>query len=201
MTEFTKDFTHNRINFWTKLLSGFVGKNYLRFLEIGTFEGRSAIWLLENILTGRDSKLTIIDPFIITWENKFKDKNPLWDNQNIINETKERFYKNINPYFTKVDVIELTSFCALTGMMSFKQDYFDFIYIDGSHKASDCLEDMVLSLKLLKKNGILLMDDYKWGKKLPAHFTPGPAIDAFMSIYKEEIKILYINNQVAVQKL
>lgn len=198
--EYTRDFIHTRVNYWKQLLGPFINKPNLNFLEIGTFEGRGAIWFLDNILTNKTSKLTIIDPFIMTWEKKFPDKNPLWQDEKVVNEIRERFYRNINSYLDRVEIIEKTSFKALTELNTKHKEIYEFIYIDGSHKASDCLEDMILSLPLLKKGGIMLMDDYKWGKQLPKHFTPHPAIDAFMNIYKEEVKIIAIGNQVTLQK-
>lgn len=199
--EFTRDFTRTRINFWKQLLADYRGKGNLKFLEIGTFEGRSAIWFLDNILFDDSCTLTIVDPFMMTWEKKFPDKNPLWNKPQVVNEIRERFYKNIDPYLKKVKIMEMTSFEALMKFYQYgMRDYFDFIYIDGSHKASDCLEDMILALRALKKGGILLMDDYQWGKQLPSHFTPKPAIDAFMSMYREEIKVLNIGSQVAILK-
>jgi hypothetical protein len=39
---------------------------------------------------------------------------------------------------------------------------FDFIYVDGSHKCLDCHYDLLLSWLLLKKNGILAIDDVIW---------------------------------------
>jgi len=200
MSEFTRNFIHTRVNYWKELLKGFVGKKDVQFLEVGTFEGRAAIWFLDTILTGENSKLTIIDPFMMVWETKFPDKNPLWNDPNVVNEIKERFYRNIKPYLNRVEIVENLSYWALMGMNLRFKDKFDFIYIDGSHKASDCLEDMILALRLLKKGGIMLMDDYKWGKQLPAHFTPHPAIDAFMSIYREEIEVMAIGHQVTLRK-
>src|SRR5205085_745809 len=51
------------------LLGEFKGKPGINYLEIGTYEGRSALWVLENILTHPTSKLTIIDAFE---ENTYK---------------------------------------------------------------------------------------------------------------------------------
>ena len=45
---FTKNSFTDKISSWTKLLSEFKGKPGIHYLEIGTFEGRSALWVLEN---------------------------------------------------------------------------------------------------------------------------------------------------------
>jgi hypothetical protein len=49
---FSQDWFSQHIPIWTRLLHEFKGKAGLRVLEIGTFEGRSTCWLLENIVTG-----------------------------------------------------------------------------------------------------------------------------------------------------
>lgn len=44
----------------------------------------------------------------------------------------------------------------------FREDYFDFIYIDGSHYYEDIVEEIRLSKKLAKKSfSILCGDDYE----------------------------------------
>ena len=49
--KFTTDWFTNRIPLWEKILAPLKGKQGIHYLEIGVFEGRSAIWMLENILT------------------------------------------------------------------------------------------------------------------------------------------------------
>jgi len=72
------------------------------------------------------------------------------------------------------------------------------IYIDGNHEPEFVLEDAVLSFRKLKKNGIMIFDDYGWG---------GPdltkrGIDGFLCGYHKRIKILgERNTQVFITKL
>ena len=74
-----------------------------------------------------------------------------------------------------------------------KQNYFDFIYIDGSHQAPDVLCDAILGFKLLKVNGFIAFDDYLWQEQLPYGTDPircpKPGIDAFTNIYCRKIQI------------
>jgi hypothetical protein len=75
-----------------------------------------------------------------------------------------------------------------------KGNYFDFIYIDGSHQAPDVLVDAVLAFKLLKVGGTLGFDDYLWsegtsGDEAPLR-CPKPAVDAFVNIYAGKVKII-----------
>lgn len=61
--QFTSDWFSQHIPVWTDVLRDLRGKPHLHFLEIGSYEGRSACWLLENILTHPGSRLTCIDIF------------------------------------------------------------------------------------------------------------------------------------------
>ena len=80
---------------------------------------------------------------------------------------------------------------------------FDFVYIDG---------DLIFSYNLLNENGIILIDDaVDW--KARDHITnkiiedetlsPKLAVDSFIKIYKNKIKVLDIlkKNQIAIQKI
>ena len=76
-----------------------------------------------------------------------------------------------------------------------KINYFDFIYVDGSHQAPDVIFDAVMSFKLLRKNGIIAFDDYLWFEKNLPHGKdlnrcPKPAIDAFTSIFYNKVTII-----------
>ncbi len=79
--------------------------------------------------------------------------------------------------------------------------YFDIIYIDASHEGRDVIADAVMSWKLLNPGGIMIFDDYIWDKLKPVYFTPKPAIDAFLYLYKPEMKVLQKSRQVIVEKL
>ena len=76
-----------------------------------------------------------------------------------------------------------------------KFNYFDFIYVDGSHQAQDVLFDAIMAFKLLKIKGVIAFDDYLWfernlpqGKDL--NRCPKPAIDAFTNIFYNKVNII-----------
>lgn len=179
-------------------LERFKGKPGLMFLEIGPFQGMSTVWLLENILTSDDSSIVCIDTFEGSDEHKVQNV----DTKGLI----DIFLENISKYRNKVVVIKGKSQEELrrdrrdgTG----KSFTYDFIYIDGSHRSPDVLEDAILSFRLLKKGGIMIFDDYKW--KFPGSIdeveSPGMAIDAFLSIFRKEYKLLLKDYQVIIEKL
>jgi predicted O-methyltransferase YrrM len=82
-------------------------------------------------------------------------------------------------------------------------NYFDLIYIDGSHQAPDVLSDATLSFPLLKVGGIMIFDDYLWRGRLPRNENgPKFAIDAFLNIYFLKMQtVLSLNSQVVAKKI
>jgi predicted O-methyltransferase YrrM len=150
---FQADWFSEQIPWWDVQLARFKGKPNLHFLEIGSFEGRSTVWLLENILTDASSKLTCIDTF---------SGSPEHENTTLhISEIEKHFRHNIKESGSELKVIVKKGF-SRDILPTLAPCSYDCIYIDGSHKASDVLEDAVLSKLLLKKGGIIIFDDYVW---------------------------------------
>ena len=84
------------------------------------------------------------------------------------------------------------------------QQQFQMFQINYMNKqiqnAKDILLDAVLSMKLLKTDGIMLFNNYLWEKLEPHIYSPKPAIDAILNIYKNEIVVLFIGYQVIIKK-
>lgn len=148
--EFTMPWFRSHPGIWKKALADYIGKPNVRYLEIGLFEGGSAFWMLENVLTHPTSKLVGIDPFEDTrsYEAKFATTYP------------ERFKQNLAKSGAKSRVELIQGFSQLE-MRKMENDQFDIIYIDGAHEFEDALEDVILAWRLLKKGGILIIDDFK----------------------------------------
>jgi predicted O-methyltransferase YrrM len=174
--KFTEDWFSNNIHTWKKYLSHYKNKP-LNFLEIGTFEGRAAIWLLQNILTNPKSKLYVVD---------------VWIDPAIY----ARFIKNIEPYKEKVVIMRGLSRDMLRQL---KTPIFDFIYIDANRHSKNVLEDAVLSYPLLKSGAMMIFDDYTNNKEHDIN-CPKPGIDAFLNMYIQELKVLQTQWQVIVVK-
>ena len=85
-----------------------------------------------------------------------------------------------------------------------KKDYFDFVYVDGSHQAPDVLSDAVLGFKLLKVGGIMGFDDYLWHENLPYGKDPlrcpKPAIDSFVNLNFRKLSVISASYQFYIQK-
>jgi len=153
------------------------------FLEVGCYEGRASVWLLENT----KGDLTVIDTFKGSKEHDSQFEKTLL----------ARFTENIKPYKDRVEIIEGTSSKYLKRLVD---NAYDFIYIDGSHQASDVLEDAILVFPLLKTNGIMIFDDYTWGQGMDYYDIPVTGIDAFLNVYGNQLDILEKNSQVIIRK-
>ncbi len=80
-------------------------------------------------------------------------------------------------------------------MISEFKGYFDFVYVDGSHGTLDTLSDLVLSYKLLKIDGLLIVDDYLWRvSRNDPDFRPKLAIDAFTNLILSKIDFIEAGN-------
>lgn len=180
MPKFTTDWFTNNIRFWNLFLNKYKAKEKIFALEIGSYEGRSTLWMLDNILTHPSSKIYCIDSF--TQAN-----------------VKQTFLSNIKNHKSKVTLEQDYSFNALVRLNKHRE-VFDIVYIDGDHTAKGVLEDAVLSFPLLKKDGIMIFDDYQWGGKMHPTRRPEIAIDSFIKVYANKIKVLYVGYQVFLQK-
>ncbi|MBK9502139.1 MAG: class I SAM-dependent methyltransferase [Leptospiraceae bacterium] len=177
---FTTDWHEAHKKNWEKILKPWVGKANLNYLEVGVFEGRSLIWMHENVLTHRTSVSTAVDIFGEEYAN--------------------RFAKNLelSGFSEKVKIKKGYSDDIL---ISLPKNNYDIIYIDGSHIGHDVISDAVLSWRLLKTGGVLLFDDYQFGlTEIPPDFRAKESIDLFLQMYGGEIEILHKDYQVIVKK-
>lgn len=180
MYRFDHDWFSPNIPNLTRLFAGYKGEQGPQILEIGAFEGRSTVWLLENVA---GSHVTTID----TWMGG-KDHDP--NNPEINWKTvKENFDHNIKG--KNVEVLQTTSFEALSKMCT-RNLKFDFVYVDGSHTAIDTNLDLILSFKLLKVGGLIYCDDYLWGfNEFPIYDCPKLGIDSFVNTYADKLTPLH----------
>jgi predicted O-methyltransferase YrrM len=192
--EFTEDwFSENNpekvVRQFEDLLSRYKDKP-CNFLEVGSFEGMASIWMLENILTNKASRLFCVDAWVE------------WTGDAFV-----RFIQNINKsgFKNKVDIIKGDSSKYLS---IFPDNHFDFIYIDGDHGESAVIQDTILAFRTLKNGGIMAFDDYLLGIRYPN--SPGSkamngstkrAIDYFVDVFKDEIEVIYKDYQLWIRKI
>ena len=170
--------------YWHKILN----KNFNNFsyLEIGSWEGNSALYILKNYNT---NKVLCVDH----WEKDkefFELSSGNFKNFELnMEEFKSRFifYKQSSDNFFKEN-----------------EQKFDVIYVDGWHEAPQVYKDLNNSWNSLNANGLIICDDYFYGD-LKLHVNsnlPANAINQFLSEKKDDIKILCVNNtQIFIKKI
>ncbi len=148
-----------------------------RLLEIGSYEGRSATWLADNLMAHPAAVLDCIEINI-----------------------KDQLRANIAAS-GRAGQIRLLEGPSAGILPTLPPESYDFAYIDGSHWHLEVMEDAVLSFRLLKTGGIIAFDDYLWDdERFNIHGTPKPAIDAFVQLYARKLEVLHKDYQVWVRK-
>ena len=171
--EFTSDWFSSAIPGISKTLEG---KDIRKILEIGSWEGRSAVWFLENF---PESKIICVDTFQGSPEHHAMD----------VAGTKGRFMNNTKKFGNRVVIREGHSSRVLFGL---GPESFDLAYVDGSHTEIDTMTDLVMSFNLLKPGGVLLVDDFDQ----PAFPGVRAAVDKFATIYSSRLEVTHVAYQV-----
>ena len=217
--EFTNNWFKDAAKFqWDRLIPKLKPS---KVLEIGSYEGASACYLIQKL--GREKSIEI--HCIDSWssennpdkldnenDNKFKEKygNLSGELQNMKN-VESRFKKNtkiaIESVSNKINLFIHKGFSddqLIKLLNDGKKNYFDFIYVDGSHLGPDVLCDAVLSFRLLKIGGVMAFDDYLFsqGGNKDLTLIPKLAIDSFVNLYSGKISMLnFPTYQIYVKKI
>jgi len=154
-------------------------------LEIGCFEGRATLWLLETF-----GHVDAIDTFTGGGEHSGVD----------MAKVRERFIENTRHAGESLALHEGRSDDVLVNLLGLGRRY-DFIYVDGSHASRDVIIDACLGWRMLAKGGVMLFDDYLWSRGATEMDNPRPAIDFFLSTHCDELDVLYRGWQVSVRKI
>jgi predicted O-methyltransferase YrrM len=157
----------------------------IHVLEIGSYKGSSACLFSDLILLHDLSTLTCVDPFDINDKTTQVQEN-----------TRKIFYDNIklSSNFNKIIVKEMYS----KDFYLENNNIYDLIYIDGSHELEDITLDFKNCLKILKKGGILWMDDYGGGD--PPNSIRNH-IDILIKETEYNLEIIYKGYQIAFKKI
>lgn len=177
---FTADWMSHQVENWRQDFAKFAGRPGLRMLEIGSSEGRSAVWFLENILAHPDSRIVCVDPFYDPLREMRFDHNVKLSGAEARLEKRRARSEAVLPQLERVS--------------------FDLIYVDGSHDAPYVLLDAMLSWELLKPSGILAFDDYEWEPERPPQSRPKLAIDLFLNSHAGKYNLLRQAYQVVIEK-
>jgi GR25 family glycosyltransferase involved in LPS biosynthesis/predicted O-methyltransferase YrrM len=203
MYNWTNDLPANtsaKITFVT-ILSNFIQMQTCEILEIGTFAGTSVIGMLQYLPNAR---ATTIDSWTSYEEKECGTNiNTLSLQTMEQNNVEKIFHENVLKAGFKEKVTALKGDSAFV-LMDFVKlgKRFDFIYVDGSHKAIDCYTDCLLSWELLNINGIMGIDDYLYKiSRIDEFENVQKGVDHFLKKIKGQYILLVNGYRLFIKKV
>lgn len=177
------DWFSGKILVWEKIIKELDDKK-IDYLEIGSFEGRSAVFVseLKNI-----NSITCVDTF------QGGDEHSSVDFKEVFNNLKNNLEKTPNQNY-KIFKGKSNNFFIQNSRK------FNLIYIDGSHFYEDVKLDFENSLNCLEKEGILICDDFLWFYYKDIRNNPMKAILECYEKNKNNLEIIFVNYQIIFKK-
>jgi len=175
--EFTWDWFSHQIADWQKYLEPLAGKSGLNVLEVGSFEGRSTCWLLDQVLTATDSQITCVDRYF-----------------------QARFNLNIDRTGAKAKVSKRQGH-PLDLLPMLPANAYDLIHLDAGSLVEQVQQHVLLCWERLKPGGMLVIDDYQLQTTHAAQFNLKLAIDQALSSIQPEAKIVHQSYQLIIRKI
>lgn len=175
---FTEDWFSHAIPALAKHLRPLVGKASLRALEIGSYEGRSTCWLLTSVFTHKSARVVCVDPHF----------RPVFDSNIEALQAARRVVKICAPSAESLPLLRAGSF--------------DFISIDGSHRARSVMHDAVESWRVARVGAVVHFDDYRWdgiAEESPSH--PKHALDRFGELVGPDAELLHRGYTLILRKI
>lgn len=178
MGEFTNTWHQNHDAVWKAVVLPRLPVTHRRWLELGSYEGQSAEWVLIHAMNPGD-ELVCVDGW---WRP----------------EVEKRFDANVGGRVTKH---KGDSYWYLLSQQG-RGASFSVIYVDADHDSRSTLESLVLAWRLLVDGGLMIVDDYRYNHpaQIPGVLRPALAIDAFLSCYSTDLSLLHLNWQAIIQK-
>jgi predicted O-methyltransferase YrrM len=188
--QFTGNWFDNNIPVWVDHLAALKARVARPdILEIGSYEGRSTLFLLAYFPAGR---VTVVDLWGDATEHHAVAQ---------LAPAEGRFDSNIREFGDRVTKLRGRSAQRLAMLLSNGTSQFDLIYIDGSHYSDDVMLDAVLSWSLLRKGGVMIFDDYMW---LDYHYGPAKSVcraaNLFLRLVEGEYRLRHVAHQLIIEK-
>jgi predicted O-methyltransferase YrrM len=179
-------FTSDRIskirNTWPNLVFPLMPPHPLNWLELGCFEGQSALWLVESLLYHPASKIYCVGE----WDLKKKPHLLAgYDYETVFDENTRHVNQIIKRKGSPEEILPV-----------FTPQQFDGCYINASPEKEDVLRDARLALPLMKPGGIIIFDDYEWRQSSDGVQR---SVRQLFTEWKEMTRIVNIGGQVIFQ--
>ncbi len=174
--EFTTDWFSGRVPKWTEVLADYQTQP-IEVLEVGSYEGRSAVFLARYL---PQATITCVDLFNGDFE--------------------QRFDRNLAEFAPRIEKIKGSAIGVLDTFLTPRRT-FDVIYLDGGKWRDHVLGMSLIAWRLLKPKGVMIWDDYNWGRDKPAHLRPHDGIDMFLRLHSGEYALIEKGSQCMVRKI
>jgi predicted O-methyltransferase YrrM len=186
--EFTNAWFAPHAPIWSRLLAQL---KPARVLEIGSYEGQSACFLIEACAAFAPMEIVCVDH----WRGGAEH------DAAAMPDVEARFERNVEraqakaAHPARVRKLKERSVVALASLIADGEaGAFDLVYVDGSHQAPDVLADAMLAFQLTRVGGFIFFDDYLWHDEEAGAQDllnmPKLAIDAFVNIYQRKLGIV-----------
>ena len=178
----SSDFFVTNVYYFFKHIKKYRNFNYL---EIGTYEGCSAIYIANRF---EAKKIFCVD----IWERVKEEYNEGIN----FSDIEKNFDENSKDYQNIIKIKKYSDDFFLSNNL-----LFDVIYVDGHHLAEQVYKDAVNSWNILNDKGLLIFDDYIWNNYDDVYKNPCYAINKFLIERHNKFDILEVtNSQIFIRK-
>ena len=165
--QFTNDWFDINRQLFIKYLTKY-NEQKVNVLEVGSFEGRSTTWLIDNVLGHPESTLLSIDPFLSSDPTSPVD-----------NTTFDRFTHNLSESSYPAKITHMQDVGENIYPILIKDSY-DICYVDACHMPWHIVHDLCNVWNLTKVGGIMLCDDYGSTNRFGTKYSPNEAMKYFI---------------------
>jgi len=148
-----------------------------KVLEIGTHIGKSTVAIAMALKGGKNNQLITVD---INDVNNRSEK--IWLNFGSKNSPQKNIEKLKLKNHVKFVISDSKKYMCKT------KNKFDLIFLDGNHRTKEIYDEIILSINLLEKDGILVLHDYVESKSIFSIAGPFLAIKK-LRLENKELKV------------
>jgi predicted O-methyltransferase YrrM len=172
---------------WKRALARFKGRPNVRYLELGPSDGRSVIWMLENVLTGAKSSAMLMTPPSSPAAAMLKA------NLEVIKSSPVRWQEG-----RPLDQLRNTN-----------GRWFNIVFINGLRPAGEALATALQAWDSLAADGVMIFSDQSadgaaepgLGRRAPREARAGGAADVFVTAHRQELRVLHRGGHVIVRSM
>jgi hypothetical protein len=157
--------------------------NIMHFIKEGSVGAEIGVWMgssSKQFIKRNPKKLYLVDPWAVTgYQPAIDAGDETFSEETYYNKyskitggadkgTFTKYYDDIaekvNKEYGKLPNVEICRMNSTDWFDQFDAPFLDWIYIDGDHSYTGAYSDFCNALKVVKTGGVIIGDDYKWGR-------------------------------------